>query len=217
MTPPVRKFSHISDVTSPRHAFSLVELLVVLAIVTALIGATAPSFTSILMGTGVDAAAGQMAGAFEQAHALAITNHSYVYVAMNQVNSNTLMLAIADSPSGDSDIKSASAIVRIAKLMNVTLMDSSNVRGLVSLPDAATNADSITNSKIGSLTLQLGGTSVQCDYVVRIAPSGQAFTNSTGISRYIQVGLAPAHRPNSKDLALIQMTGLTGNVSIFQP
>lgn len=197
--------------------FSLTELLVVVAVMSALATLSLPRLSSILSGNRLKSGSTAIAQIFETARTHAIARNSYVYVGLAQADAQTVLLGMAETVSGESDIATASAIARVTILSQVELRQSSEIKSAVSLPLAAVEADSVQSSDMGTLSIFFQGKRISFSYVVCFSPSGQATIKQGNTSRYIQIGLSPASRPQTKDLALIQITGLTGNVSVYLP
>jgi Tfp pilus assembly protein FimT len=73
-----------SEPTRRRAAFTLVELLVVMAIIILMTALIVPAFTSIRGGSDFGSAAGDISNTMEQARAYAMANNTYVYVGIGE-------------------------------------------------------------------------------------------------------------------------------------
>jgi prepilin-type N-terminal cleavage/methylation domain-containing protein len=103
---PVSKFSTSYFVISPsqrerrraftlpklreRFAFTLVELLVVMAIIAILMVLIAPAFTNIKTGNDITTAAYTIKGVLDQARTYAMANNTYVFVGFEEVDASKL-------------------------------------------------------------------------------------------------------------------------------
>jgi prepilin-type N-terminal cleavage/methylation domain-containing protein len=87
-------------------AFTLVELLVVMAIILVLIGIATPVVTAIKTAGDVNTAVYGIAGILEQARTYAMANNTYVYVGLEEVN--------VGLPSNTSPQQSGSGRVAVA-------------------------------------------------------------------------------------------------------
>ncbi|HEY8967409.1 MAG TPA: prepilin-type N-terminal cleavage/methylation domain-containing protein [Candidatus Methylacidiphilales bacterium] len=200
-----------------RKGFSLVEILVVGAIVSVLATLSVTALPSLLAGGRVSSGSTTLAALFEQARARAVARGIYVYVGVLQVDPQTVLVGMAGTMTGEDDIASASLLAPPVTLSNLELKDSSEVKAKVALPRAASAADSVLESDIGVLTIPYRGRPVSCARVVRFSPTGQAAVRQDNASRQIQVGLAPSRHPNGTDLSLIQIPGLAGSIVVYQP
>lgn len=176
-----------------------------------------PALNGVLSGAGVRSASSQMANLFEQARAAALARSSYVYVGLKQLDDQTVVVALSSPPNGDADIANATLLRPPMLLQNVELRDGAQVQEQVPILSAAANADHMADFDIGGLHAIHRGESIQFDHVVQWSPNGQATVKQGNASRYIQIGIAPAQRPESRNLSLIQIAGLTGNVTVYVP
>src|SRR5438105_3601842 len=71
-----------------RRAFTLVELLVVVAIIVMLMALAVPAFNAIKGGRDLTSAAYDIAGTFEQARAYAVANHTYAWVGIGEFDAS---------------------------------------------------------------------------------------------------------------------------------
>lgn len=213
--------SQIVDLRSASRAsaFTLVELLCVIAVLITMSALVAPSVGGLLAPQKVRSATAKLAGVLEYARSLAISKRTYVYVGFAEVDSNSTLVGVVSSPSGDPDLASATIVCRPVTLEDIDLRDSSSLRSAVSIPEAATssNPDDVASSELGSFPLKHDGATVQCTKAVRFSPSGTVSIRNSGASRFVQIGISPAERPESTNVSLIQIAGLTGAVSIYLP
>jgi len=86
--------SRASQRDSP-HAFSLVELLVVIAVMALLMGLVAPAFLGIKGASDLGSATSEISGLLEQSRAYAMAQNTYVYVGIQEVDAN---VASGNSP-----------------------------------------------------------------------------------------------------------------------
>jgi len=84
---------------SRREAFSLVELLVVVAIIGIVTGFIAPAFTSIKSSNDLTNATTGIAGTLERARAYAMANNLYVYVGIAEVNADVPADTVPQAPA----------------------------------------------------------------------------------------------------------------------
>ena len=89
-------------------AFSLVELLVVVAIIVAIISLVVPAFNGISGGSDFTKATYDIAGTFDQARAYAMANRTYVFVGIGEFDVNQSSSA---SPQSSGTGRVATAVV----------------------------------------------------------------------------------------------------------
>ena len=118
-----------------RGAFSLVELLIVIAIVAVLSSLALPAFNSIRGAGGLTKTANDIAGILEQARAYAMAQSTYVWVGVrtNLANgTDVLTVGVIASKTGSSnpaqDVVQLGKITRFENVQLVALPDSSVVR-----------------------------------------------------------------------------------------
>jgi prepilin-type N-terminal cleavage/methylation domain-containing protein len=205
------------DIQSRRRGFSLLELLTVMAMISVMTSFIFSAISGTVNGTGVRSASGTAAGVFEQARSYSIARGVYVYVGLDQIDSQTVLLGVSSATDGDADLSQASPLFKTVALANVELKKPSDIKSGVSLPDVAVNADGTEESDLGTLSILYRGNTIACTQVVRFAPNGQASVKQTNASRQIQFGLARSHSKDTKDVSVIQIPGLTGNVMVCLP
>lgn len=98
---------------SRRQAFTLVEMLVVMAIIIVLVSMVAPVFTSLKGAGDVSKAVYDVAGLVDQSRAYAMSNNTYVYVGFNE--SDATAAASARQVSGPSKVGRVAVMVVASK------------------------------------------------------------------------------------------------------
>ena len=89
-----RRISHL-----PRSAFSLVELLVVIAVIGIIMALSAPAYRAISSANNLTNAVTGIAGALERARAYAMAKNLYVYVGIAEVSSDQESSATPQTPA----------------------------------------------------------------------------------------------------------------------
>jgi prepilin-type N-terminal cleavage/methylation domain-containing protein len=107
--------SPLNTPISPGHrAFSLVEMLVVVAIIGIVLTFLTPAFTSIKSANDLTSATSGVAGALERARSYAMANNLYVYVGIAEVNSDVAMDTVPQvAAAGSAGGRIAVAIVAV--------------------------------------------------------------------------------------------------------
>ncbi|MES2307549.1 MAG: type II secretion system protein [Verrucomicrobiota bacterium] len=196
-------------------AFSLVEILVVLAIM------------SILMGIGVKTMTGQgsqefskglseVSGTLELSQTQALSNRSTIRVLIGVDENDLVILPLSFSqggtPSDDesNDMENSKSWVPISKpviVKNIKLND-----------EIVPPSDEIlllSDSKTKSVTRKVSGKEVVFENMIQFSPSGEATLDNTGKAiRGIQWGMETLGAKPKK--AVIRVSGLTGRVQVLR-
>ena len=212
-------------------AFSLVELLVVMGVMTLLMGMAVPAMSSMAKGSQMNQALSDVTGMLEMARQYATAQNTYVWVAFNdeaasQGPDEQVRVAVLASKSGADlstwgvdDTTSAAAatqlLVKPRTFNQVKLSDGSVFKSKISdLPLADT-------SKLGTanFTIKIQGAQNEAfTKAVQFTPSGEARTGAS-MTGLIDVGLQPTHGrvANDNNVAVVRVNGLTGQTRIFRP
>lgn len=135
-------------------AFTLVELLVVVAVISVVLAFAVPAITSLTRARGVDRAVAEVASLLELARAEAMATRSYVYVgfanAINSDHNSEIHVAALISMDGSSNIATANlrALSKVSRIANVSLTDYSTLPAVVRAAadiSLSTNANYVVN------------------------------------------------------------------------
>ena len=215
--------------------FTLLELLVVLAIISILTGALVLGLRGINDSGKFNLAINSITGILEQSRAYASAQDTYVWVVFYQNNPanggppDVYVGAFASNDGTDPlnwtgsvtlPSSTMSSITPIAHLEGINL-ETSNLPGAPagpSLPATDTNAPNfICTSRSGSSSVPLSNANVPY-WVIQFAPNGMARNSANPISS-IWFGLQPAHSSAAVDknnVAGIEVNGLTGQSTIHR-
>ncbi|MDR3404154.1 MAG: prepilin-type N-terminal cleavage/methylation domain-containing protein [Chthoniobacter sp.] len=94
-----RQFPQHSPLLFGRRAFSLVEMLMVVAIIGIVLAVLTPAFTSIKTANDLTSATNGVAGTLERARTYAMANNLYVYVGIAEVNADVAEETVPQSPA----------------------------------------------------------------------------------------------------------------------
>jgi prepilin-type N-terminal cleavage/methylation domain-containing protein len=222
-------------------AFSLVELLVVMAIIAVLAGAMGPAFNVFMGAGGLAKAAGDISSTMQLARAYAMSKNTYVYVGMQEVDAiqptasdgtGRLVVAAVASKGGTRAPDFTNGVVAISKaqLLNgahLTTTASLSVEGNMKRPSADLDMSSTTAHANFQFSWPIGGTAKYTfARVIEFDPQGVArvqktASGSSSVDPCIEIALVPA-RGNTvpaanANLASIQINGITGATRIFRP
>jgi len=191
-------------------AFSLIELLTVIAIVGILITIAAPSFSSLGSNGNVNYALLNISLLLEQSRAHALANNTYVWVGFSEED-KTLSVTSVVGTTGSSDDISSNAFRPLSKTKSFDNITLGPVPGITDIPEA----EQLTPNPETSFTQSQGGKTHSFSRVIEFAPNGGARLRAGSIPRWIQVGILPANAGENKEAA-IQVAGLSGQVRVFR-
>ena len=153
-------------------AFSLLELLVVIAVMVLMMTLAGPAFNSIKGGSDLTRAAYDIAGVLDNARAYAMANNTFVYVGIAEVDSS---LASSASPQ---TITSAPAVG--GRVVTATVASRDGTRGY-DITSSSLPSPAWTNYSNGTNLVAIG--KLQRFENVHLAPLFSALPNSGGLSR----------------------------------
>ncbi|HET6410278.1 MAG TPA: prepilin-type N-terminal cleavage/methylation domain-containing protein [Chthoniobacteraceae bacterium] len=198
-------------------AFTLVELLAVIAVMVILMALSAPLVGSLRSAGNMNQSVLEVSMFIEQAQAYAMANNTYVWVGFREdaTKPSVTIVAVAGTTGVVSDIDNASTrrvVNKPQEHYNLRLHDVTGLPGMAP-------ADSVSTSDIKTFLHKVGASSVTFEKVIQFSPHGGARIKPTAISRWIQIGLQPmnGNTPNDKNMAALQIAGLTGQVRVFRP
>lgn len=208
----------------PRHGFSLIELLTVMAVLAVL----AASVASVMDSSGQKFRAGlsKAADLMTAAHQAAVTQKTYVYVVFSEPDPSTgaSYAAIVASKSGldIAPFNSASSpaqgadfeiLARVERFENIGFPRQVPVGSAIVGPGAEGLSD-------GKATFQFKNfPEINFTRFLKISPRGEVTVGPSLVER-VQVVLQPqrgAEMTNPERASLVQISGLTGKVSVYQP
>lgn len=207
-------------VGGPARAFTLVELLAVIAVMVLLISLTSPLVGSLRSANAMSRSVLEVSTFMEQAQVYAMANKTYVWVGFYEdtAKPSVTIVAVAGVTGAVSDIATAATCRLLNKSQehyNLRLSKVANLSGLPGMP----SADDIADSGVPEFQQKVGAVTRTFVKVIQFSPQGGARVKPTTISRWIQIGLQPMNgsTPNVKNIAALQIAGLTGQVRIFRP
>ncbi len=201
-----------------RSAFTLIEMLAVIVVISILLTAAGPLFNRLASSQSPTVVASVVAGQLERARAHAIAKNTYVWVRLGAVaeEPNDFFIGVYESPDGSNTAATAKAAWRAQRFPDLKL--SNSLSASFARPDV--------------------GASNRSDAAawVRFTPSGEAWLIPAAPSEarlklvppagdgvlmaWTEFGLQPTRRgtvPESvkQDVASVQLSGLTGQALEF--
>ncbi|MEO0452550.1 MAG: prepilin-type N-terminal cleavage/methylation domain-containing protein [Verrucomicrobiota bacterium] len=214
--------------------FSLLELLVVVGIIALLSTASIVGLRSVASSRAVQDTASGIAGTVELARSIAMSQNTYVWLGIEQVNNLTnqptdVVVSLVRSIDGTADLTAANLrpVNKLQRYSNVQLADFSSSPPPASGPmSARSTSQSLMTS--GSSTAifnwpPTGGTPLHIfNNVLRFGPDGSVLLEGLTSYAMIEVGLQEANTPAVTDvsvgnIAAVQVDGVTGRSRIFLP
>ncbi len=208
----MKKSSHSR--TPPRRGFSLVELLVVMAVIATMTTLTTPALVSILRGSETSRAVDQISGLVEHARATAMEMNTWVWIGLADTTAHnlgqeqlSLVEVVSRDGSADTDSKNLMQLRRPVRIDNVKSRLDADAHALV----------------LGS---QEGGFAFTWDLptadgrkaipfsstVVAFSPRGDAVVNDNEVPGWIKISVG--HVRNSSDVLSVLLAGPTGQVIV---
>jgi len=207
-------------------AFSLIELLAVMAVITVVMAAAVPAISGLKSTGNLSSAAYEIAGTLEQARAYAMANNTFVYVGFaerDQMNDSAsgrsqIVMAAMGSKNGSRtfDPANLSPLTRLRKLPNVRLEEGLPNSGSMTRP-VAQSGYQVANDAFSaedSFTVS----SVTFTKILQFDPRGMASvqSRSTTVPQWMEIGLVGA-TGSSADCAAVVVDGVTGVSKIYRP
>ena len=198
----------------PSPAFSLIELLVVVAIMGILAALIVPAFNSIGTARGVTKAGADISSILEQGRTYAMANNTYVWVGF-QSEGDDLVAGVVASPSGRA---AALDLVEISPLRRWQGVSLEVIPGVGGRPASGANGQLASLSlPIRTFSTVSGGRRRDFEkFVVQFDKVGAARIAGGHAVRVIEIGLVPKFG-SSNNYAAVQIGGLTGGVKLYRP
>ena len=230
-----------------RGAFTLVELLVVMSVISVLLALVVPAFTQVNTGRQMKLAAYNLQGLLDGARAYAKANGTYTWVGFYEEDGSRgstnpatpgtgrIVVSVVASRDGtsigssplDSDASRLTQINKLVKLDNIHLADltASDVATRDTVPAPAYQVGDDSFAQATKLHYPLGASDTNAAYtftkIIQFYPVGDAIKMSDSLSPLMEVGLRPTRGATAdattKNCAAVQVTGINGAVRIYQP
>lgn len=203
-------------------AFTLVELLVVMAIIGILAALVVPALPSLLGSQGLSRAVSDVGGIMELARVEATSRHTYVYVGFTNTTTfgnSELRIGAVSSKDGTTDQSSTNLIplTRLVKIQNVKIVDRGELPAVVPATESTDFVSGFTNR----LNFSVGSQSFDGAPVVIVSPQGEVVpgAGSGFFKPAARVGLVPTKgvTPMTNDGAVVVYRGGSGTIETIRP
>lgn len=193
--------------------FTLVEMLVVIAIISILLTAAGPVFDTLASAQSPAVVSSAVAGQLERARSHAIAKNTYVWVRLGQVaeEPNDFFIGVYETLDGTNSPAEAKGIWSAPRFANYRL--SNSLDPSLSLPDVPADSQPdaaawIRFNPIGEAWLIPAKTS---ESRIKLVPPSE----EGALSRWIELGIQPTRggvvpEKSKKDVGAVQLSGLTG-------
>ncbi len=210
---------HFSPLRSHiRRGVTLVEMLVVIAVMSLLMTAAGPVFDSLTTSQSPGVVASTLAGQLERARQHAISKNTYVWMRLGVVaeEPNEFFIGVYESLDGTNNAANAKGVWTAPRFPNMKLsgsLDPSLVRPTVSAANQPSNAAWVRFTPTGEAWVISG---VATESRIKLVPP----TATGTLVRWTEFGIQPTRRgqvPESlkRDIASVQLSGLTGQTLTF--
>jgi prepilin-type N-terminal cleavage/methylation domain-containing protein len=217
---------------SSKRAFTLTEMLVVLAIMTIITAIGVPSLFSVTNSGKMNESTSDLAGILEQARQYAAAQNTYVWVALQpQTVNNVDVLNVAVVASNDGtdpgvygNVPSSAfqIVTRIRTFQHLQLKTAGTftISQLASLPASPTAGPANNLSSTATFNIRMPGAGGTTPFTqsIEFTPSGEA-RNTTSPIDFIEIGLEPASTtssPNPSNAAVLRVNGITGLTAVYR-
>lgn len=201
-----------------RQGFTLIEMLVVIAVISILLTASGPVFDNLTSSQSPATAASVVSGQIERARSHAITKNTYVWVRLGKIaeEPNDFFIGVYESLDGTDKNISARGIWSAPHLPNFSLsnsLDSSLIRPNVPSTAQVNEASWVRISPSGEARII---PAVATESRIKLKPPADPGV----MLRWTEFGLQATRRGQvaeslKKDIAAVQLNGLTGQTLVF--
>jgi prepilin-type N-terminal cleavage/methylation domain-containing protein len=231
-------------ITLPRKTFqagfSLLELIIVIAIIALLTSAGAPAISGLMNSGTANQNISQLSGILEQAREYAVSQNMYVWVAFHSGTTATgaKQVSVAVIASTDGTDPGASAwqqyqygavpsstlvlVNRIVTLKEVSLQNANSLKPsqLPASPAVADPTNSLADDGSGAFfSITLPGESAPSNFsqAIEFTPSGQARNGSSPID-VVDLDVQPqrGNVDDARNVAVLRVNGLTGETVVYR-
>lgn len=233
----MNKVSTVTVNRLPGRAFSLVELLTVIAVMSLLVSVAVPALSSLAKGNQMNQSLMEIAGSLDQARQYAISHNTYVWVAFRPNPSGAmgdeLSVVLLASKTGTDPSPWADygtvpnaqiALLGRARTFTQIRLEEAGTFGESKIPQlagkSAVTAANTPSEDTAVFDIKLPGTPGPVNFTraIQFTPSGEARVASSVID-VIEFGIHPTRGnvADNNNVAVLRVNGLTGQTTVFRP
>lgn len=218
-------------------AFSLVELLTVIAVMSLLVSVAVPAITSLAKGNQMNQSLIEIAGTLDQARQHAISHNTYVWVAfrpnpMGAAGDELSVVLLASKtgtdpfpwtnygavPNAQIDLLGRPRTFTQIRMEEAGTFGESQIPGLAG--KSAVTLDNTPSGDTAVFGVKLPGATAPVDFTraIQFTPAGEARVASSVID-IIEFGIHPTRGnvADNNNVAVLRVNGLTGQTTVFRP
>lgn len=211
-------------------AFSLLELLTVMAILAVMMSTMIPALSGLKTAGDVTRSAYDIAGTLEQARAYAMANNTYVYVGLierdsqdpSKAETGQILMVAMRSQDGTRGFAADNLfpLTKLCRMENMHLADDLPNEGGLSRPRTS-EANRVANDAfVAQSSFTCSGLSFT--KIIQFSPRGMASVQSstTSVAQWIEIGLTASHggtAASPQNCAVLVLDGVTGSTKIYRP
>jgi prepilin-type N-terminal cleavage/methylation domain-containing protein len=213
-------------------AFTLIELLTVMAIISVMMVAVVPALNGLKGAGDVTKAAYDLTGTLEQARAYAMANNTYVFVGITERDGldakkagvGQILVVAMGSRDGTrgygGNPSNLAPLTKARRIENVRLADSVPTTGNLSRPPVSTGNRVGNDAFVAQDSFESSGYTFT--KIIQFDPRGMASiqSSSASVSPWIEVGLVGANGGadlQKANCAALMLDGVTGSAKIYRP
>lgn len=195
-----------------RNAFSLIELLTVIAIIAAGASVTLVALPSLMKSNQFSGNLQVFSDLVEQARTISTSQNSYVWLGLAEKDDNLLVVARLGLSGDKGDFTSMARLMdRPRTLRGMKFMDL-----LANSRNSSFELSADSWSSDWAFTEKVGGTDVQFQRVIRFSPSGQVAVKDNEMKNWIALAFAPPFSSDANKADLF-ISAMTAHVEIERP
>lgn len=198
-------------------AFSLIELLIVIALLVLLMVLAVPAFNSIAQGSGMKRAIGGLGDSIEAARTEAMAKSTWVWLGLADTTIEnpgknaqlTAVIVVSRDGTTNRSLNNLSPLAKPLRVDNVKML-------LTRLSKWTTNAQAVKGSDYSFTTTVNGAQKTFTDTVLAFSPQGETILKANQVFPWLEIALQETrgNTPIPDKEASIRVSGVSGQVMV---